>query len=687
MQKFVSCIKTITRLSAVLVVLSLSPLAITAGSFASADDAPCIAPASTEPGVHTPTGSDADTFIYQCTGQYAGLYYNGYYTYSPATGVRSATFAPNYSYSCAAQKWTMDTYDYSPGQKTFVKNRVKASPTPNLPTNCPPPVVPTPATGTNSGSTPSAISNTGNGSQNSIDNSGTIDSTTTNGNTLSMGNTISSTANSGNAFILDNTSGGSANTGDASAQATIINLLQSSSNVLGSNTATFTANINGDVNGDFIFDPSATVSSTGNGSQNGIDNSLEVNTNSSNATDAQITNTIDISATSGDAKVAGNTTAGDATSGNATAIVNLMNLINSTVAAGQSFIGTININGNLNGDILLPQNFIDQLLAASGADSSNTAASSIAGSSNTTNSTTADINNAINSTATSGDAIVSGNTTAGDATSGNTKTGVTILNLTGSSVVGKNDLLVFVNVLGTWVGMIVNAPAGSTSASLGGGITSSGAASTNTTTNALSTGTTASNTNNFGITNDVTVAAASGNAKVKDNTTAGNATSGDANTAVNILNMTGSNLSLSNWFGVLFINVFGNWTGSFGMNTSAGNTTTGQNSASTTDKSQQRTAESATANDDGARQFASFVAHSATTDSSAGTTSSSPVPSSVLGASAKAAKIASATTTALPSPDNAAHASYALPLMGFIAAGIILVIGERGRIFSISKKK
>jgi hypothetical protein len=34
--------------------------------------------------------------------------------------------------------------------------------------------------------------------------------------------------------------------------------------------------------------------------------------------------------------------------------------------------------------------------------------------------------------------------------------------------------------------------------------------------------------------------------------------------------MINNNLSLNGWFGLLFINVFGSWNGSFGVNTSAG---------------------------------------------------------------------------------------------------------------------
>jgi len=106
--------------------------------------------------------------------------------------------------------------------------------------------------------------------------------------------------------------------------------------------------------------------------------------------------------------------------------------------------------------------------------------------------------------------------------------------------------------------MIVNAPSGSTSAALGSGITDNSALAINA-------------SDNQSITNNIKAQATSGDASVENNTTAGNATSGDAHAAVNILNMNGSQFALSDWFGVLFINVLGSWNGSFGIDTAAGN--------------------------------------------------------------------------------------------------------------------
>ena len=532
----------------------------------------CTPPDASQPGVHVPTGSDASTFVYQCDGVHAGDWTNPYYIYSPSANSRTPLYSPNYNYNCTTGIWTMDSWDYNAPQHQYSLDRVTTPAPAGIANNCPVPAATasTPAQAEAAATTgqPSAVATTGPNSTTTANLNASNAANLTNTTNATVNNGVTAVAASGNAVVSFNTAGGSAATGNANDQANVINLLQSSSNFLGTSTPvkTFTANINGDVNGDLLFDP-ATLGALQNASGNtNVSNDLTIN----NTTNANLNNTINLNATSGDAAVTGNTQAGDATTGTAQAVANVMNYINSAVTAGQSFIGTININGNLNGDILLPANLIDQLIASNvptvtvnipAPGSTNSDTTTVHNAAKVTNTNNQNIDNTVNSNAQSGAALVSGNTAAGDAVSGQATTNVTAFNLTGSTVIGQNDILVFVNVVGTWYGMIVNAPAGSTAAELGGGITR------NTT---IDNTATLNNTNNFGIDNNINVAAKSGNAKVSGNTNGGNATTGDARTAVNLLNVQGSSLDLSNWFGVLFINVFGTWHGSFGVNTSAG---------------------------------------------------------------------------------------------------------------------
>ncbi len=88
------------------------------------------------------------------------------------------------------------------------------------------------------------------------------------------------------------------------------------------------------------------------------------------------------------------------------------------------------------------------------------------------------------------------------------------------------------------------------------------------------------NNTNEQINNNITTNARSGDASVTSNTKGGNATSGNANTAVNLLNVEGSNLAFSGWFGILFINVFGTWNGNFGFSPDAANAPSGESGSS-----------------------------------------------------------------------------------------------------------
>ncbi len=378
-------------------------------------------------------------------------------------------------------------------------------------------------------------------------------STTTNGtantdvtNTTNVTSGVQSASTSGNATVQGNTSSGNATSGSADTNGTVVNSVHSTV-AGGSGVATFTYDVNGNVVGDITL--------SGNGNQATASNATNLNgtTNVNNKT--SLNNDVDLSATSGNATVQGNESTGSATTGNANAVANILNLINTIIAANQSFVGTINIYGNLDGDILLSPEFIPQLLASNGGSvaSSNNLALTM----NTANDS--QIVNNVNLNATTGSATVSGSESKGSATTGSAQTNLTILNLTGHQVTAANSLLVFVNVLGTWVGMIIDAP-GATAAMLGSGVVSD-------TTNVSNV---AKLANASSITNNVNVTAASGNATVRGNESTGSATSGNATASANIANISTSTFNLTGWFGVLYINVFGKWLGSFGVNTAVG---------------------------------------------------------------------------------------------------------------------
>ena len=307
-----------------IVTLSLSIMA-PLGAYADTAGNDCTPPDhSTQQGVRWPTGADADTFTYQCDGQYAGKWTNQYYVYDPATQSRSPLYNLDYQYDCSAKAWSMISMDYSPARGTWSADRVSAG-DPGLATNCPPPPAPatpygntSPTTAGSGAAASTTTATTGPSSGNTINNSLNNGLNVNNSTTATMNNTVTSAASSGTALVLGNTAAGSATSGNVLTQADIVNLLQSSSNVLGSdsNTIVFTKNIDGDVNGDLFLDPSQLTTVQNTSSNTDLNNNLTIN----NSTDASINNDINLTAKSGDAAVAQNTEAGDATTGNAQAV-------------------------------------------------------------------------------------------------------------------------------------------------------------------------------------------------------------------------------------------------------------------------------------------------------------------------------------------------------------------------------
>ncbi len=542
------------------------PLTVSADS---ADPPVCVTPPETT-SFHYPDGASSASFAYNCD---TGLFENAHYTYNPLTGVRTALDPIVFVCDPSTRTYSFTTWSYNAPSGSYVaRSQTTAQPPAGASVEeCPPLPAANPTSGANTtgsggGSAGLAGLNVpagtgGTTASNSLNNTGIMNNT----NGLLVNNVLNSGAVSGNAVLLGNTTAGNLSSGNADIVATEMNMLQSSNNFgLGGQPITFLTNINGDVNGDFLLDP-ATLSTIQPTTEN---TSLNNNLTFNNTTNAALNTTLNLDATSGNATAEANTTAGNVTTGNANAVANIVNTINSAIAAGHSFIGVVNINGNLNGDILLPPDFIDQLIAANvptvtitAPDSTNTSNTTVNNNATVNNTNTQGITNNVRTTAASGTADVSKNTTAGNVGTGTATTNITAFNLTGSNVIGSNDLLVFVNVLGKWVGLIVNAPPGSSAAELGGGITK------NTTVNNSSD---INNNTTQTINNNVNVNARSGDASATRNTRVGDVRTGNANAAVNLLNIENSSLSLSGWFGILFINVFGTWNGSFGVNTSAG---------------------------------------------------------------------------------------------------------------------
>lgn len=638
----------------------------------------CVTPEQTTSFRH-PDGASAHLFVYNCD---TGLFESEHYSYNPQTGVR-APLDPRV-YTCDPETRTYNVtiwvYNAPSGKYRADAQNVSQPPAGAEVVECPPlpaPEVPEEseldALSTSDDSTEvQAAQNIGSGStaatDSTVNNNGVANNTTG----VTVNNTLNSNSNTGNLTVLDNTTVGDVDSGNATVVATQMNMLQSTNNFgLGGTPITFMANINGDVNGDLLLDPATLGTIQPAGSTDSLNNSIEFN----NEVDASINNELNLNANSGDVTVNDNTRVGNVTTGDASIVANVVNTINSAVNAGQSFVGIININGNLNGDILLPPDFVDQLIAANvptvtitAPGSLNDTSTTVSNNTEVNNTNTHGINNEVNASAQSGDVNAADNTRTGDISSGNATTSITAFNLTGSTIIGKNAILVFVNVLGEWVGLIVNAPAGSTAAGLGGGVSQI----TNVTNDAE-----LNNNTNHQINNVINANATSGDINANDNTGVGNLKTGNADIAVNILNVSNSSLSLDGWFGILFINVFGKWNGSFGVDTIAGNQplTSGTNSpapagaAPPTDQ-----------NNNASPQMFRFVAAEPTLDTSVDSTTTteatSPTSTATLASTSTgaSAQTVSANTAADSTAPQSKFKTWTLPVAGLFLGALLLGI-------------
>jgi hypothetical protein len=405
-------------------------------------------------------------------------------------------------------------------------------------------------------------------------------------NLINVINTLQSNADSGDVGANKNTQVGSLTSGTASVIANIINLLASAWSWSNGNLNFFTQSFN-NWTGDITLQPNADANGGGGalGNTNAmINNSNDLNVNSK--TLGNIVNNVDINAQSGDVNANKNTGVGNVASGNAMAEVNIINLINSFITSGSSFFGILNFFGTFNGDILFPDGFLNGLVPSSAGVSANAGGpgSSTEASVNNTNNLTLNntqfqgVNNNINANAQSGTAGAAANTSVGNVSTGAATNTSSLFNLANSSIFGDNAVLVIVNVLGHWVGKIMTLPGGTSQSALLTGnaqVTqnASGPDSSNTASITNTNNATINNTSVGTITNNVNLNAKSGDATATKNTGVGDVSTGNASTSSNVANLFNTALNVKHWFGVLVINVFGDWFGDVNEDTVAGEVT------------------------------------------------------------------------------------------------------------------
>ncbi len=505
-------------------------------------------------------------------------------------------------------------------------------------------------------------------------------------NLVNVINTLQSNAASGNVLASSNTTAGDVTTGAASVVANLINLLASAWSWSNGDLSFFVKSI-GDFNKDITLDPTQTKVGGGGALGSGVNGSNDSNLNVNAQNGANIVNNVDLSAQSGNASANSNTAAGSVASGNAMAEVNIINLINSFIASGNSFFGILNIFGNFNGDILFPQGFLNGVVPSgtagpvgtsgptspTGGQVDNTVRADV------TNTTFNGVNNNIQTSAASGTVEADANTAAGNAQSGNASTANSLFNLSNESIFGDNAVLVMVNIMGHWIGQFMTLPGGggtTQSALLTGNaqVTDRPLAAPNATaaTHAGNNAQATVNQQSVGtITNNVKVAAQSGEASADKNTQVGNISSGNAQASSSVANIFNSVINASHWFGVLVINVFGNWVGDINHDSAAG----GYSTRATADSAPGGTVSTHTT---ALLPPVGLLALVQPTGSVAGASTDSSVPENPAGP-----KVLTASAHLNPVSAAAAAKADGMNVMFLISAAIMVVAGM---LLSIDKK-
>lgn len=424
-----------------------------------------------------------------------------------------------------------------------------------------------------------------------------------NKNLAEMQNKIDAMTSTGFNYADLNTLDGEIFTGDVISTVNLMNKLNSNMSGLGTFS---TFNLYGSYLGDIALQftdgsplsafvqASETVaknSITGPMSQNYSISDGNFTVKEANGNDAKLTNDINLGADTGSNSASLNTGNGIIQTGNATALGNIINMVNSNINVSKWLFAVLNIFGELAGNIILPREENASL-------STNTGGSTMVGNENTgpmsTNYASATTNNTAEFTNVNNADIVStlnvdantGNNTASMNTGGGyVSTGMADAAISNSTVANSNTVdeegtvwLVIVNEMGKWVGHIVGNPYGVNTASnslpvtteTGGlGEQSFGVYSENKTTGPGSTNVSqietseesiVTNENNAAINNNINASANTGNNQAMTNTGAGVIETGDADVGLSLLNMANTNVTAKK-FVVVFVNVLGSFLG------------------------------------------------------------------------------------------------------------------------------
>src|SRR3989338_5463345 len=276
-----------------------------------------------------------------------------------------------------------------------------------------------------------------------------------NNNAAEVATEATSTAATGENSADNNSGSGVIATGDANAAANVFNVVNT--NVVGSNYLLFVLNNFGSWNGDLVL-PSKYLFPNCCASAGDV----SVNNNS----DASIENNISGEAETGGNEANGNTN-GPVVTGNANAVANTLNQVNTNIFGSDSVMIAFRFFGDWTGNVFsAPEGFSwiesdgglvlmgDSSAGGFGGPSASSGSSSAGNSTDINNSNLAGIRNNVRVLALTGDNRASGNGVGGIITTGNANSAANVVNIVNTNIFGRNWILALVNVFGNWNGNI-----------------------------------------------------------------------------------------------------------------------------------------------------------------------------------------------------------------------------------------
>lgn len=391
-------------------------------------------------------------------------------------------------------------------------------------------------------------------------NTNTVNATSTpadlaveNDNDAAIENTTEACAVTGENTASDNPGSASVETGDAIAHTTILNVVNSNFiNAVG--LFLFLSNIGMQIDGLDLRQLSMFQEGGENASSCGVLCVLWGGLFAANENDATVENTSIVRSSTGENETSYNED-GSIRTGNAYAVADVMNVVNTNIVDSQYLLMTFNNFGSWDGDVVFPPaQFFARLFMQGGMGQGNA---------NIENSNAATVENTIETEAETGQNEANENGESGAVRTGHAYAGVNAVNQVNQNIFANVSFSVLFRVSGNWSGSVFGLPEGMVWEQTPHGIAlytdpfalpgGSGAGSSGDRDIA--------NDNAAAVSNNIHLYALTGINRANNNNTVGTVATGDAFAVANVVNVVNTNVVGRNWI-LAIVNILGDWSGS-----------------------------------------------------------------------------------------------------------------------------